>query len=597
VPLEQPATRPNAPPASTGHSPSRLLPVFGGLLIAAVLGAASLLIWDLREKALTKAEHELSSLTLILATEAARSFQSIDLVIQSVIDQHQIDDMTSPEEFNRRLASREVHMKLRDKLGGAPQLNAVGFIGAEGHLLNSSRYYPMPDIDLTDRPYIRAMRDNAPQAANISEPVENRADGIRTVFRTRPVRKPDGRLIGIVAAGVPTERIEDFYRSIAHQRGTAFSLMRADGVLLARFPATKSIGGIFPDQKFLNRLGDSSTSVTRRGVSTLDGTRQIMTARAVADFPLIVTARFSEAQILADWRNQASVIATIALGCVAALMFMFTLLVKRARLHEDMHRVARERDEAAHARQRAEAASRAKSEFLANMSHELRTPLNAIIGFSQAIEGQIFGADAMPRYIDYARHIHESGRHLLALISDILDMSRIEVGRFELVNETLDIPAFIESCAAMMRRQAENGRVELIIDVQRGIAPIRGDRRALVQVILNLLSNAVKFTPPGGRVTLSALVDDAAQFKLVVADTGIGIGADVLPWLFEPFQQGDPTISRKYGGTGLGLSISKSFVELHGGRIAIDSAPGKGTTATVVLPAERVVRAPQLAAE
>jgi two-component system cell cycle sensor histidine kinase PleC len=597
VPLEQPATRPNAPPGPAGHSPSRLLPLFGALLVAAVLGAAGLLIWDLREKALSEAERNLSSLTLILATEASRSFQSLDLIIQSVIDQHQIETMTSPEEFTRRLASREVHMKLRDKLGGAPQLNAVGFISADGHLLTSSRYYPTPDIDLSDRLYVRALRDNLLTTTDISEPVSNRADGVRVVFRTRQIRGADGQLIGIIAGGLATERIEDFYRSITHQPGTALSLMRSDGVLIARYPATQSIGGTFPDREFLNRLGDPSTSVTRRSASTLDGMRQIMAARAVADFPIVVTARFSQAQVLADWRNQATVIASIALGCVVALTLMIMLLIRRARLHEDMHRVASERDEAARARQRAEAASRAKSEFLANMSHELRTPLNAIIGFSQAIEGQIFGPGAMPRYIEYARHIHESGRHLLALIGDILDMSRVEVGRYELTDDTLDVPAFIESCAAMVRRQAEDGQVELLIDVQRGVPPIRGDRRALLQVTLNLLSNAVKFTQRGGRVTLRAYVDDAAYFNLVVADTGIGIGPDVLPWLFEPFQQGDPTISRKYGGTGLGLSISKTFVELHGGRIMIDSAPGQGTTATVRLPAERVVRMPQLAAE
>jgi signal transduction histidine kinase len=581
----------------TGHSPSRLLPLFGGLLVAAVLGTAGLLIWDLREKTLTKAEQDLSALSLILASEASRSFESLDLVIQSVIDQHRIAEIDSAEEFNRLLGSRDVHIELQEKIGGAPQINAIGFINAEGHLLNTSRYYPIPDIDLSDRTYVRAVRGDPSLTTHISEPVSNRADGVWSVFRLRQIRKSDGRLIGIVVGGLATERIEEFYRSISIRSGTAFSLMRADGVLIARHPVTPRIGGVFPDREFLKRLSDPSTSVTRRGISTLDGTQQIMTARAVAGFPLVVMARFSQTQVLADWRSQATVIASIALGCVIALAFMFTLLVKRARLHEDIHRVERERDEAAQARQRAEAASRAKSEFLANMSHELRTPLNAIIGFSQAIEGQIFGPGAMPRYIEYSRHIHDSGRHLLALISDILDMSRIEVGRFEIAEEVLDIPALVESCAAMVRRQAESGAVELVIDIQRGIPPIRGDRRTLVQVILNLLSNAVKFTPAGGCVSVSARIDEEACFNLVVADTGIGIAPAVLPWLFEPFQQGDPKISRKYGGTGLGLSISKSFVELHGGRIAIESEPDKGTTATVVLPPERVIRTPQLAAE
>ena len=592
---EQPST-PHQP-RHAGHSPSRLLPLFGALLVAAVLGAAGLLIWDLREKAMAEAERDLSSLTLILASEASRTFQGIDLVIQSVIDQHRIGEMTSAEEFKQRLASQDVHLKLREKLSGAPQLNAVGMISADGHLLNSSRYFPLLDIDLSDRPYVRALREDRRLTTHISEPVSNRADGMWSVFRTRQIRRSDGELIGIVVGAVATERFEDFYRTIAVQRGTALGLMRSDGTWISRHPATRVMGSTFLDQELLRRVGDPSTSLTRRRVSMVEGTRQVMSLRAVADLPLIVTARFAEEEILADWRRQASVIATIAIGCMLALIFMIMLLIKRARLYEAMHRVARERDEAAQARQRAEAASRAKSEFLANMSHELRTPLNAIIGFSQAIEGQIFGAGAMSRYIEYARHIHDFGRHLLALISDILDMSRVEVGRYELRDETLDVPEFIESCAAMVRSQAETGRVEFVVALERGIPPLRGDRRALIQVVLNLLSNAVKFTAPGGRVTLRAHVDDAGRFNLVVADTGIGIGPDVLPWVFEPFQQGDPTISRKYGGTGLGLSISKSFVELHGGRITIDSAPGKGTTATIVLPAERAVSTPPLAAE
>jgi signal transduction histidine kinase len=596
VPLDRNPTR-RSWTNYTVTGPSRLLPVFGAVLISAVLVAAGLLIWDLRQKALSEADRDLDSLSLILASEASRSFQSIDLVIQSIIDQLKIDQVASPEEFERRVAGPEIYERLLEKLTGAPQINSVGMIAADGRLINTTRYHPIPPIDLSDRAYVRAMVDDPSLTMHISESLSNRADGSWSVFRVRQIRASDGNLLGIVAGAASIERFEDFYRTIALQPGTAFSLLRSDGTLIARYPVMRTFGTVFQDRDFLNRVMASHGALTRRGVSTLDGTRQIMTARAVPGFPLIVTARFSETKILADWRKQATVIALIALGCVVALVFMTALLLKRARLQEDMLKVARERDEAAQARQRAEAASRAKSEFLANMSHELRTPLNAILGFSQAIEGQLFGPAAMPRYVEYARHIHESGRHLLALISDILDMSRIEVGRFEIVEEILDVAPFIESCVAMVRPQAEKSGVALIVDLQRDLPQLRGDRRAMVQVTLNLLSNAVKFTRAGGSVTLTAALEEHSQLKLVVIDTGIGIAAETLPWIFEPFQQGDPTISRRYGGTGLGLSISKSFVELHGGTIAIDSTPGRGTTATVILPAGRVLRRPQLAAE
>ena len=238
------------------------------------------------------------------------------------------------------------------------------------------------------------------------------------------------------------------------------------------------------------------------------------------------------------------------------------------------------------ARDGAVKASQVKSEFLAHMSHELRTPLNAILGFSETLSASVFGP--LPeRYRSYAQHIHESGQRLLALINDLLDLSRIEAGRYDLVEVVVPVAAALGDCLDLVADDARRKSIELSLDVGPPGLAVRADRRAFDQIVLNLLSNAVKFTNRGGRVRIAASLADG-QTVIAVADNGIGIPRDMMSHLFEPFRQAHAGISRRYGGTGLGLSICRNLIELHGGTIAIDSTPGRGTTATVSFPAARL---------
>lgn len=234
-------------------------------------------------------------------------------------------------------------------------------------------------------------------------------------------------------------------------------------------------------------------------------------------------------------------------------------------------------------KERAETASRTKSRFLANMSHELRTPLNAILGFSEVLTLQAFGPLGVPRYREYAEDIHASGCHLLSLINDILDMAKVEAGKYSLMVEEVQLAQLVDRAVRMVRGRA--AEADLHLSVSR-IAPdlqMRLDPRAIQQVLINLLANAIKFTPENGSVELDC-VDHGDAVELIVRDTGNGIDPADIPRLLRPFEQAHTLENRERQGTGLGLPLSNALVELHGGTLTVESAPGVGTTVRIRLP-------------
>ena len=229
-------------------------------------------------------------------------------------------------------------------------------------------------------------------------------------------------------------------------------------------------------------------------------------------------------------------------------------------------------------------ASRAKSRFLANMSHELRTPLNAIIGFSEIMTREMFGSIG-PRYQEYSRLIHESGAHLLELINSVLDMSKIEAGKFELSEEMFDLEETAESAVRFLKIPAERAGVVLALSVQPGARLVFADRRAIKQILVNLLSNGVKYTPPGGEVRVAAQVSHGGRgIEITVTDTGTGISQSDLERLGKPFEQVENAEVRAKEGTGLGLALVKALAAMHGGEAVLTSALGEGTRVTVQLP-------------
>ena len=289
----------------------------------------------------------------------------------------------------------------------------------------------------------------------------------------------------------------------------------------------------------------------------------------------------------------------LAALCVAFWILMRSLLMINYRTRERMIRLEQERtglinglktakEQSDVARERAETASRAKSAFLANMSHELRTPLNAILGFAEIINSKTMGPGVSDQYSEYAGHIHGSGRHLLSLINDILDLAKIEAGRMVLRESDIDLRRLMDDVVTMFGAQARAGGITLTIEDDHSPLIVVGDERALRQILVNLMSNAIKFTPPAGRVSVFANLQADGSLAFGVVDTGLGIAPEDHEKVFESFGQGRHDAIVSDHGTGLGLPIVRGLAEAHGGRVVLNSAANEGTRVTVILPRERV---------
>jgi signal transduction histidine kinase len=571
--------------------PRHTVLAIGSLLIAALVVTAAVSIVRSRHQQLDAAGRELSQLSLTLSEETARTMQSVGLTLTDVQSRLDIAGVVTPEDLQHHAGSKEFHRYLRDKIRDAGHIDALVILDRDGHLVNFSRSWPVPPLDLSDRGYFQVPRDKTGDDAFIDTPIRSRVTGDWVFNISRRINSPGGTFLGVIVGTIRTEYLQDFFRAVSQgSDDRTVSLFRRDGVLLARNPLTEAqIGGFFGNRPmFTKTLAKGDSSVVFTQMSAFDGLARVMAPHVVPNFPLVINVTDSERAILAAWRRLTIVIVCVTGAAIALIVFLGVLLDRQIRLQSRIAETQAGRIHADHARQAAEVANKAKGDFLANMSHELRTPLNAIMGFAEMLQSGTFGPLNL-KQSEYVRDIRMSGRHLLGLINTVLDMSKIEAGRFDLHEELIEPASIFADAMTFLGLQAKARGVDLRETASRDLPLLLADRRAVLQVVLNLLTNAVNFTPAGGRVTLTAGLSEDGALEISVADTGVVINALSIDRIFEPFQSSDASLSRKLGGAGLGLAVSKMLIERHGGTLQLESAIGKGTTVVVRLPAERVV--------
>ncbi|MBI1776823.1 MAG: hypothetical protein HYR63_15870 [Proteobacteria bacterium] len=705
--------------------PSRRLPLIGLLLVSITIAAAGATIWDLRQAQIEDYRQDMTNVGVLLTEQTSRLMQAVDLVVTDTREKVLASRPADAEAFKRLLSTEETHRFLKAQLERLPQADALALASADGKIINFTRGWPVPDIDIADRDYYRYFRDHDELGVFISEPVQNRANGAWTFYLDQRINGPKGEFLGLVHAAIGVQYLKDLYKTLNLRKGVSVTLLCRDGTIVAREPdIVNAMGGRIPmEAPWHERVAEGGG--TYRSPGYFDGVVRVVTVHPLKDYPLVVDVAVIEDEALAHWRTQSTYIAGGAACVVVAFALLFRLLSRQFRrledqaaeltrgahalsvserrfrdytktasdwywetgpdhrftgnpegvaahgidptgwlgkrrweiaadTHEDPDKWSRhaamlerrepfrdfvykirlmdgsigyvsssgnpvfeengaflgyrgtgrsvtqqiQADEALRqAKEEAEAANRTKSQFLANMSHELRTPLNAVIGFSEVIRDKGLGS-IDPRYRDYAADIHKAGQHLLDLINDVLDLSKIEVGKLELREEVVDLGEVVEQCVHIVAARADAGRIMLERRIPATLPTVVGDRLRIKQILLNLLSNAIKFTPAGGRVAIGLTPAADGGLGLWVADSGIGMKPEDIPTALAPFRQVDGGMNRRHEGTGLGLPLASRLAELHDGALEIESRFGHGTTVWFCLPARRVQRGvPQSARE
>ncbi len=554
----------------TGHfTRLRWTIIASGIAVGAMITAFFVFDrWRERDQLLASAIHDANTSAVALAEHTEQVFTSVELLMRHIAAE--VNGRDSLDSLDRDALFHQ----LKNIADGAAFIDSISIQNASGYPILSSDNANPPRVSYAFREHFAVQRDYPNHGLYIGPPITLQRDNkIEIPLSVRLNQSTtSGRFAGIVYAAMPTEYFKKFYHSINIGSDSRVRLVLQDGRGLIEEPlATAGRENYSAQPWYKDALRHNFNGVYDGiGLNSIDP--RILSYRKVEGFPLIVTVSFGRNEILASW-NQSN-------WTVSAVLLILLLLVTTACTW--MLRMISERESWAIATRlaqiEAERANRTKSDFLASMSHEIRTPMNGILGFAQLLRD----SNLPPPQQRHATHILDAGASLLAIINDILDVSKIEAGKLELENIRFSPTAVIDGAISIIRTQAAEKNLAVTVDIGADVpAYFLGDPTRLRQILLNLLSNAIKFTDKGGiGVTVTRQTGGVygSLLRFEVYDTGMGIAEEKQKSLFENFTQVDNTIARRFGGTGLGLAISKRLAEAMGGKIGVVSIPRQGST-------------------
>ena len=574
--------------------PARIVLLVAAVVVATILGGAALVLRHDHQRDIAFARDALTALDTALAEQTERALQSVEMVVEDVAGELQEGAQGDAEALRLRATRPALHGSLRARIAGIPQLGAVTVIAPDGTLLNFSRYWPIPAVNVADRDYFIALRDHPERLHFISEPVLNRGSGTWTIYLARRLSAPDGGFLGLVLGAMDLDYFQNLYARIPAGSGSSLSLWRSDGRLLALHPPSPRIGELF-DRGDRFQLAPGEQRVLRSD-DTVDGTERLIALTALPRFDLVVGVTRRMTNVLAPWRAEAATVAAGAVLCTLAAIALALLLIRRFAAYEAIAEALRARQAAEAGQQQAEAqlaeARRLESvgRLTAGVAHDFNNLLTTVLGNAELIRRR---PHLDPATATHAGNICKAVDRGALLTRQLLAYARQQVLTPQpvLLQEVLAefLPLLRTSVAGSVRLRPA--------PVPDGLWPAFADPAQVEQAVLNLVLNARDAMPNGGEIGVvlancpiapgepAAFPPPGDYVRISVVDTGRGMPPDVLSRAFEPF-----FTTKSTGGSGLGLSQVLGFARQSGGDVRIDSTPGKGTRVDLLLP--RAAEAP-----